>query len=90
MFTSDHAMMDWEYLEEPINENESEHENCSSPDSEENSHKNLAEEAEPNDEFSESSSSTDYDHLECERIQRQHSLLGNMKTETQCIRLRNW
>ena len=25
--TSDHAMMAWEYLEEPINENESDHEN---------------------------------------------------------------
>ena len=72
MCTSDHAMMAWEYLKEPINENESDHENCSSPDNEENSQKNSAEEEEADDEFSESSSSTDYDHLECERIQRQH------------------
>ena len=32
MCASDHVMMAWEYLEEPINENESDHENCSSPD----------------------------------------------------------
>ena len=50
---SDHAMMAWEYLEEPI---ESDHENCSSPENEENSQKNLAEEEDANDEFSESSS----------------------------------
>ena len=31
MSTSDHAMMAWEYLEEPINENEFDHEHCSSP-----------------------------------------------------------
>ena len=35
--TSDHAMMACEYLQEPINENEGDHENCSSPDNEENS-----------------------------------------------------
>ena len=34
MCTSDDAMMAWEYLEEPINENESDHENCNSPDNE--------------------------------------------------------
>ena len=39
---------------------------------EENSQKNLAEEK-AHDEFSESSSSTDYDCLDSERIQRQHS-----------------
>ena len=36
MCTNNHAMMAWEYLEEPINENESDHENCSSPDNKEN------------------------------------------------------
>ena len=64
MCTSDHAMMAWEYLEEPIIENESDHENCSSPDNEEISQKNSAEEEEADGEFSESSSSTDYDPLE--------------------------
>ena len=83
-------MMAWEYLEEPINENESDHENCYSPNNEENSQKNLAEEEEANDEFSVSSSSTDYDCLEQERIQDNILLLGNMKTKTQCIRPRNW
>ena len=34
--TSDHAMMAWENLEEPINENESDSENYNSPDNEEN------------------------------------------------------
>ena len=57
---SDHAMMAWEYLEEPINENESDSESVLNN----NSQKNLTEEEETNDEFSESSSSTDYDHLE--------------------------
>ena len=66
--TNNHAMMALEYLEEPINENESDHENCSSPDNEKNSQKNLAEEEEADDEFSESTSSTDYDLLEQERI----------------------
>ena len=33
----------------------------------------MTEEEEADDEFSESSSSTDYDHLEQERIQRQQS-----------------
>ena len=37
MRTSNHAMMAGEYLEEPINENESDHENCNSPVNEENS-----------------------------------------------------
>ena len=37
---TNHAMMAWEYLEEPINENESDHENCSSPHNEDNSRKN--------------------------------------------------
>ena len=65
-YMTDHAMMAWEYLEEPINENESD--SASVPNSPQ---KNLAEEEEANDEFSESSSPTDYDHLEQERIQRQ-------------------
>ena len=64
MKKNDHAMMAWEYLEKHINENESDHENCSSPDNEGNSQKNSAAEEEANDEFSESSSSTDYDCLE--------------------------
>ena len=65
MCTSDHVMMAWEYLEEPINENESDHENCSSPDNGENLQKSMAEEEEEaDDEFLELSSSTDYDHLE--------------------------
>ena len=34
MGTSDDAMMAWEYLEGPIYENESDHENCNSPDHE--------------------------------------------------------
>ena len=91
MCASDPAMMAWEYLEGAINENKSDHENCSSPDNEENSQKNSAEEQEADAEFSESSSSTDYDHLEQERIQRQHSFAWQYEDKnTQCIRLRNW
>ena len=41
--TSDHAMMAWEYLEEQINENESDPENYNSPDNEDNPQQNLAE-----------------------------------------------
>ena len=67
-----HAMMAWEYMEEPIEENESDSENFNSPNNEENPEKNLEGE-EANDEFSASSSSTDYGHLEQETIQRQHS-----------------
>ena len=57
-------MMAWENLEEPINENEYDSEDYSSPVDEENLQKNLIDEEEADDEFSESSSSTDYDHLE--------------------------
>ena len=35
MCASDHAKMAWEFLEEPVNENESDQEYCSSPDNEE-------------------------------------------------------
>ena len=62
-------MMAWENLEEPRNENESDLESV--PDN--NPQKNVAEKEEADDEFSESSSSTDYGCLECERIQRQPS-----------------
>ena len=52
-------MMALEYLEEPINENESDSESV--PNN--NPQKTLAEEEEADDEFSESSSSTDFDCL---------------------------
>ena len=68
-------MMAWENLEELINENESDSEDQNSSNNEENPPKNLMkEEEEANNAFSESSSSTDYDCLEQERIRRQHSL----------------
>ena len=62
--TSDHAMMAWKNLEEPINENENDSEDYNSPEAEEKLQKILIEEEEADDKFSESSSSTDYDHLE--------------------------
>ena len=52
-FLSDHAMMAWEYLEDPINENESDSEHLNSPNNEENPEKNSTGEEEANDEFSE-------------------------------------
>ena len=57
-------MKAWDYLEGPTNENKSDSENLNSPNNEENPEKNLAGEEEADDEFSESSSLTDYDCLE--------------------------
>ena len=45
-------MMAWEYLEEIINENESDSEDFKSPDNEESPQKDSAEEEEADDEFS--------------------------------------
>ena len=60
---SDHEMMAWENLEEPIKENKNDKDYNPFED-EEYEHKNSKEEEEADDEFSETSSSTDYDHLE--------------------------
>ena len=81
--------MTWENLGEKINENESDSENYNSPINEENPQNISTEEEEANDEFTESSSSTGYDHLEQERTLRKILLPGKMKTKTHCIRLRN-
>ena len=62
--TSDHAMMAWENLEEPINENENDSEDYNSPEDGEILQMNLIEEEGTDDEFSEFYSSTDYDCLE--------------------------
>ena len=48
---SDDAMIAWEYLEEPINENISDSEEFRSPDNDENPQKNSAEEEVFEDEF---------------------------------------
>ena len=82
MSTSEHAMMACENLEEPINENESDSEDRYSTNNEENSQKNSAEGEEADDEFSESSYSTDYDLLEQERIRRQYSFTWQYKDGT--------
>ena len=66
-------MMAWENLEEPINENENDTEDYNSFEDEENKQRNSIEEEQADDEFSETSSSTDYDCLVQERIRRQHS-----------------
>ena len=66
--TSDHAMMAWENLEEPINENKNDTEDNCSLEEEEYKQRNLEEDKEADDEFSETSSSTDSDHLELDRI----------------------
>ena len=55
-------------MEEPINENENDSEDYNTPEDEENLQKNSVEEEEADDEFSESSSSTDYDCPEQDRI----------------------
>ena len=78
--TSDHAIIAWENLEEPINENDSKVYN--SPEEEENLQKNLTEEEKADDEISESSSSTHYDCLEQERIRRQHSFAWQYEDRT--------
>ena len=75
-------MMACENLEEPINENESDSEDQYSTNNEENSQKNSAEGEEADDEFSESSYSTDYDLLEQERIRRQYSFTWQYKDRT--------
>ena len=78
MNTTDHAMMAWKNLEEPINEAEYEEDNDLFED-EEYKYENLKKDEEADDECSETSSSTDYVHLEQERIQRQHSIAWQHK-----------
>ena len=58
--TSDHAMMAWENLEEPINENENDTEDDNLLKNEEFEQENSKEEEDADDQFSETSSSTDY------------------------------
>ena len=83
-------MMAWENFKESINENENESEDYNSSKDRETVQKNLIEEEEADDEFSESSSSTDYDHQNKKEFKDNILLPGNTKTEPQFFRLRNW
>ena len=62
--TKDHTMMAWENLDEPINEDENDTEDYNLLENEKFEQKNLKEEEDADDEFSETSSSTDYGCLE--------------------------
>ena len=57
-------------------------EDYNSLEDEENLQKNLIEEEEADDEFSETSSSTDYEYLEQQRIQRKHSFAWKFEDRT--------